>query len=421
LNGVLKVGVVGLGYVGLPLAASFSRHFDVTGFDIDERRIASLSRGVDDTFEMSAKDFADLNVKFTAKPCDLKKLNFFIVTVPTPVDQFSKPDLEPLKRASRLVGQNLAPGSVVVFESTVYPGVTEEICSPILEQYSGLKLNVGFFVGYSPERVNPGDSDRKLENIVKVTSGSTEQAASFIDEVYSKVITAGTKRAPSIRIAEAAKVIENVQRDVNIALVNEYAILFNKLGLSVTDILDVASTKWNFLPFKPGLVGGHCIGVDPYYLTHKCQEIGYHPELILAGRRINDSMAEWYASFIAQKLRARAMFPPDLNGLVLGLTFKENCPDLRNSKSPSLCAELRNLGFNIDAYDPYVSAADEHELPSEVELVSSLVGKDYDFVVLVVPHQLLIADVEVSRILRSANSIFDLKAHLDKQYKAETL
>ncbi len=329
-----RVGVVGLGYVGLPLAIEFGKHFVTIGFDIKRERIRELRAGRDSTREINKNDFhAAENLVFTFQVQDLKNCTVFVVTVPTPIDEYKRPDLTPLVRASEIVARVLKKGDVVIYESTVYPGCTEEICVPILERGSGLKFNRDFFAGYSPERINPGDKEHKLTTIRKVTSGSSPDAAKFVDKLYAAIITAGTYRASSIRVAEAAKVIENTQRDVNIALINELALIFKRLGIDTEEVLRAAGTKWNFLPFRPGLVGGHCIGVDPYYLTHKAQEIGYHPEMILAGRRLNDNMGLYVAVEVVKLMTARRIHIKGARVLVLGLTFKENCPDIRNSKS----------------------------------------------------------------------------------------
>src|SRR5688500_11400121 len=340
-TGGIRIGVVGLGYVGLPLAFGVALHVPVLGFDVDLMRIEELRSGRDRTLEVASREIVDAtSLKLTADENALRDCNVFIVTVPTPIDRYQRPDLEPLISACRTVGKALAEGSLVIFESTVYPGCTEEVCAPILEQHSGLRLNEDFYLGYSPERINPGDPERRLENIVKVTSGSTPEAADFVDGLYRKVVKAGTHKASSIRVAEAAKVIENTQRDVNIALVNELALIFNRLGLDTLEVLKAAGTKWNFLAFRPGLVGGHCIGVDPYYLTHKCKEIGYLPEVILAGRRINDGMGAYVAATVVKLMTQRRIHVVGSRILVLGLTFKENCPDLRNSRVVDIVREF---------------------------------------------------------------------------------
>jgi UDP-N-acetyl-D-glucosamine/UDP-N-acetyl-D-galactosamine dehydrogenase len=358
-----RIGVVGLGYVGLPLAVEFGKHFDTVGFDIKADRIAELKKGRDSTLECSSAELrAARKLKYSTSLKDLGKCQVFIVTVPTPIDRYNRPDLTPLERSSETVGKVLKKGDVVVYESTVYPGCTEEVCIPILERESGLKFNVDFFAGYSPERINPGDKEHRLPTIKKVTSGSTPEVADFVDGLYRSVVRAGTHKASSIRVAEAAKVIENTQRDVNIALINELALLFNRLGVDTEEVLLAAGSKWNFLPFRPGLVGGHCIGVDPYYLTHKAQEVGFHPEMILAGRRLNDSMANYVAGQVVKLMAGKKILAKGSRVLVLGLTFKENCPDLRNSKVADVVRELRNYGAKVDVYDPWIDAEEaEHE------------------------------------------------------------
>jgi len=359
----LKVAVVGLGYVGLPLAVEFGKRFNTVGFDIKPDRVNELRKGRDSTLEVDSVDLAEATkLTYTTKLSDLKACRVFIVTVPTPIDEYKRPDLTPLVKSSESVGQVLKKGDVVVYESTVYPGCTEEVCVPILERVSGLKFNKDFFAGYSPERINPGDKEHRLPTIRKVTSGSTPEAAEFVDSFYRSIITAGTHRASSIKVAEAAKVIENTQRDVNIALVNELALIFNRLGIDTEEVLNAAGSKWNFLPFRPGLVGGHCIGVDPYYLTHKAQAIGYHPEVILAGRRINDNMGNYVAQQVAQLMIQRRIQVKDSRVLIMGLTFKENCPDVRNTKIVDVVRELEKYGARVDVFDPWADADEaEHE------------------------------------------------------------
>ena len=348
-----RIGIIGLGYVGLPLAVAFGRKFPTLGFDIDANRVAELKAGKDGTLEVSAADLAAVDqLTYSASADDLAGCNTFIVTVPTPIDRHKRPDLRPLESASRTVGEALGKGDVVIYESTVYPGATEEVCVPILERISGLRFNTDFFVGYSPERINPGDKEHRLETITKVVSGSTPDAARFVDELYRSIVVAGTHLASSIRVAEAAKVIENTQRDVNIALINELAMIFGRLGIDTEQVLEAAGSKWNFLPFRPGLVGGHCIGVDPYYLTHKAQEIGYHPEMILAGRRINDNMGLHVALQVAKLMMNRGILVSDSRILVMGLTFKENCPDIRNTRVVDVIQELGNYGASVDVWDP---------------------------------------------------------------------
>jgi UDP-N-acetyl-D-galactosamine dehydrogenase len=382
-----RIGVVGLGYVGLPLAIEFGKAFRTVGFDINASRIRALRSGRDSTLEATRAELrAARRLKFTNSERDLAACQVFIVTVPTPIDRYKRPDLAPLVRASTTVGRALKRGAVVVYESTVYPGCTEEVCVPILERESGLKLNLGFFVGYSPERVNPGDKKHRLPNILKVTSGSTAEAAQFIDAMYRSIVPAGTCKASSIRVAEAAKVIENTQRDVNIALINERALIFKRLGIDTEEVLLAAGTKWNFLPFRPGLVGGHCIGVDPYYLTHKAQEIGYHPEMILAGRRLNDSMGEYVGGEVIRLMAARRIQIKGSRVLVLGLTFKEDCPDLRNSKVIDVIHKLEEYGARVDVFDPWVRRVDAMR-EYRIRLAGRIQRGVYDGVVVAVPHR----------------------------------
>jgi len=382
-----KVGVVGLGYVGLPLAVEFGKHFDTVGFDIKAARIAELKAGKDSTLECSPAELrAARQLTYSTSLKELGKCRVFIVTVPTPIDRYNRPDLTPLERSSETVGKVLKKGDVVVYESTVYPGCTEEVCIPILERESGLKFNKDFFAGYSPERINPGDKEHRLPSIKKVTSGSTPEVAEFVDKLYRSVVRAGTHKASSIRVAEAAKVIENTQRDVNIALINELALLFNKLGIDTEEVLLAAGSKWNFLPFRPGLVGGHCIGVDPYYLTHKAQEIGFHPEMILAGRRTNDNMANYVAGEIIKLMASRGILAKGSRILVLGLTFKENCPDLRNSKVADVVRELKRFGARVDVHDPWIDAAEaEHEYG--IRPIKRVPAASYDAAVVAVGHR----------------------------------
>jgi len=382
-----KVAIVGLGYVGLPLAVEFGRHLDTVGFDIDPKRIADLRTGKDFTLETDAQELAAArHLVFTTDLEDLRGRDVYIVTVPTPIDAAKRPDISALRSASRTVGQVLGKGSIVVYESTVYPGCTEEDCAPILEQVSGLKLNQDFFVGYSPERINPGDKEHRLTTIRKITAGSTPAAAAFVDALYGRIITAGTYPASSIRVAEAAKVIENTQRDVNIALINELALIFNRMGLDTLEVLQAAGTKWNFLPFRPGLVGGHCIGVDPYYLTHKSQEMGYHPEMILAGRRINDNMGLYVATEVIRLMVKRGMSLPKSKILVLGVTFKENCPDVRNTRVVDVVQELKSYGATVDIYDPWADAhVVKHEYGLDILTEAPSAGQ-YDGIVLAVAH-----------------------------------
>jgi UDP-N-acetyl-D-galactosamine dehydrogenase len=382
----IRLAVIGLGYVGLPLAVGFGRKLPTLGFDVNKARIGELQRHLDHTLEVSPDELRDATqLGFSHDPGDLRGCNVFIVTVPTPIDRAKRPDLSPLEAASRTVGKAIGRGGIVVFESTVYPGATEEVCVPIIERESGLKFNEDFFAGYSPERINPGDKQHRLDTIKKVTSGSTPEAADFVDALYRQVVSVGTHRAPSIKVAEAAKVIENTQRDLNIALINELALIFHRMDIDTMDVLEAAGTKWNFLPFRPGLVGGHCIGVDPYYLTHKAQEIGYHPEVILSGRRINDGMGRHVAERVIRLMLEKRINVAGAKVLVLGLTFKENCPDLRNTRVTDIIDELRTCHADIDVYDPWVDAA-EARREYGLDLAPDLRPGTYDAIVLAVAH-----------------------------------
>jgi UDP-N-acetyl-D-galactosamine dehydrogenase len=373
--------------VGLPLAVAFGKHFDTVGFDIKPERIRELKSGRDSTKETSAEELAlASHLRFTSRLQDLKPCGVMIVTVPTPIDEHKRPELRPLIGASESIGAVLKKGDVVIYESTVYPGCTEEICVPILERVSGLRFNRDFFVGYSPERINPGDKEHRLSTIRKVTSGSTPEVANFVDQLYGSVVTAGTHKVSSIRIAEAAKVIENTQRDVNIALINELALIFKRLGIDTEEVLQAAGTKWNFLPFRPGLVGGHCIGVDPYYLTHKATQIGYHPEMILAGRRVNDNMGLHVAAEVVRLMTHKRIHVSGARVLILGLTFKENCPDIRNSKVVDVIRELQNYGARVDVHDPWVNAA-EARREYDMRLVRKLRKGYYDAAIIAVAHR----------------------------------
>ncbi|MDY0309781.1 MAG: Vi polysaccharide biosynthesis UDP-N-acetylglucosamine C-6 dehydrogenase TviB [Castellaniella sp.] len=383
----VRLAVVGLGYVGLPLAVEFGKHRDVLGFDINTRRIEELRAGRDHTLEVDGPELAQAtHLRYSADPAELAAANVFIVTVPTPIDEYKQPDLTPLERASETIGRILKRGDIVIYESTVYPGATEEVCVPVLERVSGLKFNVDFYAGYSPERINPGDKQHRVSTIRKVTSGSTPEVADLVDELYRQIITAGTHKAPSIKVAEAAKVIENTQRDVNIALINELALIFNRLGIDTLDVLQAAGTKWNFLPFRPGLVGGHCIGVDPYYLTHKAQSIGYHPEIILAGRRLNDSMGSYVVSQLVKAMTKRRIQVQGSRVLVMGLTFKENCPDLRNTRVVDIVRELGEYSIDVDVYDPWVDAAEAQHEYGLTPVAKPAVGA-YDGIILAVAHE----------------------------------
>ncbi|HVJ36402.1 MAG TPA: nucleotide sugar dehydrogenase [Stenotrophomonas sp.] len=381
-----RIAVIGLGYVGLPLAVAFGSHRDVLGFDVDAQRIERLRAGHDSTLEMSATELANATgLRYSADPADLAAAQVFIVTVPTPIDAAEQPDLGPLRSATALIAAALKPGDLVIYESTVYPGTTEEVCVPLLESASGLRFNLDFHCGYSPERVNPGDRQRRLPDIRKITAGSTAEASEVVDSLYRSIITAGTWRAPSIRVAEAAKVVENIQRDVNIALVNELALIFDRLGIDTLDVLEAAGTKWNFLPFRPGLVGGHCIGVDPYYLLHKSESVGYHPDLIHTARQVNNRVGQHVAARVAALLGAQGRGIAESRVLVLGVTFKENCPDLRNSRALDLVNDLQALGAQVDACDPW---ADPGEALGHagVRLCSEPQAGSYDAVVLAVAH-----------------------------------
>jgi UDP-N-acetyl-D-galactosamine dehydrogenase len=406
-----RIGVVGLGYVGLPLAVEFGRKFKTTGFDLKVPRIKELAAGKDSTLEVDRKELKSAtHLTFTADVKDLRRCNVFIVTVPTPIDDYKRPDLTPLEKASASLGSVLKKGDVVIYESTVYPGCTEEICIPILEKVSGLKFNKDFFAGYSPERINPGDKQHRLPTIKKVTSGSTPEVADFVDELYRSIITAGTHKASSLKVAEAAKVIENTQRDVNIALINELALIFNRLGIDTEEVLIAAGTKWNFLPFRPGLVGGHCIGVDPYYLTHKAQEIGYNPEMILAGRRLNDNMALYVAGEVVKLLTSKRIHVKGARILVLGLTFKENCPDLRNSKVIDIIRELEKYGAKIDVFDPWIDVKEaKHEYG--VAPMRKLGRAKYDGAVMAVAHNQFkeLGVRGVRKLLKPKSVIYDIK------------
>jgi UDP-N-acetyl-D-galactosamine dehydrogenase len=407
----LKIGIIGLGYVGLPLAVEFGKQYPTLGFDINNKRIKELKQGIDKTLEVTTEQLkSSPDLVLSDNIDDLAGCNFFIVTVPTPIDRYKRPDLTPLESASRTVGTVLKPGAVVVYESTVYPGATEEVCVPIIEQHSGLKFNQDFYAGYSPERINPGDKKHTLTTITKITSGSTPEVAELVNQLYGSIITAGTHKAASIKVAEAAKVIENTQRDLNIALINELALIFERLDIDTEAVLQAAGTKWNFLPFRPGLVGGHCIGVDPYYLTHKAQELGYHPEVILAGRRINDGMGQYVAESVIKCLTRRKIHVVEAKILVLGLTFKENCPDLRNTKVIDVIRELQSYNAVVEVYDPWVNA-DEAEHEYGIRPVNEPGTGAYDAIILAVPHrQFVEMGAAKIRALGKTNSIlFDVK------------
>ena len=419
----LRIGVIGLGYVGLPLAVEFGRKFPTTGLDVKESRIAELLSGVDSTLEVSAEELSSVTkLEFTTSIGDLADCNFYIVTVPTPVGKDKRPILSPLRSASKAIASVLSKGDIVVYESTVYPGATEEFCVPFLEEGSGLSMNKDFYVGYSPERVNPGDKQHRLPSILKVTAGSTPEAADFIDSVYQSIITAGTYKVSSIKVAEAAKVIENTQRDVNIALVNELAMIFERMDIDTEEVLEAAGTKWNFLPFRPGLVGGHCIGVDPYYLTYKAQQLGYHPQMILAGRRINDNMPLYVTSRIIKKMITSSIQPLDARILVLGLTFKENCPDVRNTKVIDIVRELASYGADVDVYDPWVDAK-EARAEYGLELISSPEKGAYDVMVIAVSHDEFreLGEQGIRAFGKAGALLYDVKYLLPKENSDDRL
>lgn len=407
----IKIAIIGMGYVGLPLAVEFGKKYKTIGFDINVDRLAELQRGHDSTLEVEDEELAAATyLSYSSALDDLKNCNVFIVTVPTPINEHKQPDLTPLIKASETIGKVLKHGDIVIYESTVYPGATEDDCVPVLERESGLKFNENFYCGYSPERINPGDKEHRVTNILKVTSGSTPEVANIVDEIYRSIITAGTYKASSIKVAEAAKVIENTQRDVNIGLINELAIIFNKLGIDTEEVLKAAGTKWNFLPFRPGLVGGHCIGVDPYYLTHKAQAVGYHPEMILAGRRLNDGMGAYVASQLVKAMLKKRIHVEGSRVLILGLTFKENCPDLRNTKVVDIIAELREYGVQIDCYDPWINHQEaEHEYG--ITPVNTLENGVYDAIIMAVAHkQFAEMSIESIRNLgKSLHVLYDLK------------
>ena len=410
----VKIAIIGLGYVGLPLAVEFGKKIPTIGFDINEERITELVSGKDSTLECSPSELAEsVHLQFSTKVAEIAACNVYIVTVPTPINSHKQPDLTPLETASEMLATVISPNDVIIYESTVYPGCTEEVCVPILEKTSGLGINKDFYIGYSPERINPGDKKHRLPTIKKVTAGSTKEAALFIDNLYKTIITAGTHMAPTIKVAEAAKVIENTQRDVNIALINELAKIFNRLGIDTLDVLEAAGTKWNFLPFRPGLVGGHCIGVDPYYLTHKAQEIGYNPEVILSGRRINDSMGTYVVSEIIKLMIKKGQNIPKSKALVLGLTFKENCPDLRNTKVIDVINELKSYGVNVDVYDPWVDANEAQEAYG-VSIVEKPEENKYDAIVLAVAHKEFIdyGSENIHKYGTNNHILYDVKAIL---------
>jgi UDP-N-acetyl-D-glucosamine/UDP-N-acetyl-D-galactosamine dehydrogenase len=415
----MKITIIGLGYVGLPLARLFATKYNVVGFDINKKRISELNSGIDNTLEVSKSALLsvvkiektnDIGLFCTTAVEDIKDSNYYIITVPTPVDKNNKPDLKPLYKSSETVGKVLKKGDIVIYESTVYPGVTEEECVPVLEQISGLKYNIDFYAGYSPERINPGDKEHTVEKILKVTSGSTPETAVKVNELYKSVITAGTHLAPSIKVAEAAKVIENSQRDINIAFVNELSKIFNILGIDTQQVLEAAGTKWNFLPFKPGLVGGHCIGVDPYYLAQKAMEMGYHPEIILAGRRLNDSMGEYVASQIVKLMIKKGITINDAQLLMLGIAFKENCPDVRNTKIVDVITVLKDYGINVTIYDPLINSSElKHEY--NLKTIDYMPDNKFDAVVLGVAHDEFL-HIDFKKIQKENSVLYDVKGVL---------
>lgn len=406
-----KIAIIGLGYVGLPLAVEFGKQLPCTGFDINETRISDLQRGHDKTLETEPADLElAQQLSFTSRAADLEDCDIYIVTVPTPIDGSNQPDLSPLVAASKLVGTVISQNNIVIYESTVYPGCTEEVCTPVIEEVSGLTFNVDFFAGYSPERINPGDKTHRVNNIVKVTSGSTPECASYVDQLYRRIVTVGTHKASSIRVAEASKVIENTQRDVNIALVNELALIFNRLNINTEDVLNAAGTKWNFLPFRPGLVGGHCIGVDPYYLVHKAEQAGYHPQIISASRRINDKMGSVVAAEVMRLMTQKRIHIVDANILILGLAFKENCPDLRNTRVTDISDVLHDCNAEVDIYDPWVSA-DEAKEVFDIDLAQQLIENHYDAVIIAVGHDQFkeLGIEKIRKLTRKNGIVFDIK------------
>lgn len=410
-NETTKLAIIGLGYVGLPLAVEFGKKMSVVGFDINEIRVEELISGVDKTLEVSGDELKEAaKLQFTCMVDELKGCNVYIVTVPTPIDKNKNPNLMPLIKASSMLGKVIKQGDVVIYESTVYPGATEEVCIPEIEKISGLKFNQDFFAGYSPERINPGDKEHRVTNILKVTSGSTPEIANYVDALYKSIISAGTHKASSIKVAEAAKVIENTQRDVNIALINELSIIFNRLDIDTEEVLLAAGTKWNFLPFRPGLVGGHCIGVDPYYLTHKAQEIGYNPEMILAGRRLNDNMGAYVVSEVIKRMLKKRIHISKADILIMGLTFKENCPDLRNTRVVDMVAELDEYGANVQVYDPWVDKA-EAQKEYGITPIGSLENGQYDAIILAVSHDEFVkmGAAVIHKLCKDNHVLFDIK------------
>ena len=406
-----KIAIIGLGYVGLPLAVEFGKKFGTIGFDINEQRIQELKQGKDNTLEVEPEELKQTaKLNYTTELEDIRDCNIYIVTVPTPIDQYKRPDLMPLIKSSEMIGKILSGGDVVIYESTVYPGATEEVCVPILEQQSDLKFNQDFYIGYSPERINPGDKKHRVTTIKKVTSGSTPEIADIVDALYQSIITAGTHKASSIKVAEAAKVIENTQRDINIALINELSLIFNRLSIDTEEVLKAAGSKWNFLPFRPGLVGGHCIGVDPYYLTHKSMEVGYHPEIILAGRRLNDSMGRYVIQQVTTLMNNKRIHVVDANILIMGFTFKENCPDLRNTRVIDLIAELKKVNCNVDVYDPLVDKSESQHEYGIMPIDAPIEGK-YDAIILAVAHDEFrkMGEKQLRKLGRENHILYDIK------------
>ena len=412
-----KIALIGLGYVGLPLAVEFGRKFETIGFDINEARIQELKQGVDNTLEVDSDELKQATMlSYTANPDEIRDCNIYIVTVPTPIDKYKRPDLIPLIKSSETIGRLINKNDIVIYESTVYPGATEEVCVPILENQSNLKFNQDFYCGYSPERINPGDREHRVTTIKKVTSGSTPEIADKVNELYQSVITAGTHKASSIKVAEAAKVIENTQRDINIALINELALIFQRLNIDTEEVLEAAGSKWNFLPFRPGLVGGHCIGVDPYYLTHKAIEVGYHPEIILAGRRLNDRMGNYVAEQVTKLMNNKRIHVVDANVLIMGFTFKENCPDFRNTRVVDLITELQNVNCNVDIYDPWVDKS-EAKYEYDIMPIDAPTEGKYDAIILAVAHdKFKEMGVTLLRTFGKANHVlYDIKYILPKE------
>ena len=414
LSPEIKIGIVGLGYVGLPLALAFAEKYQVKGFDLSPQRVIALREGIDQTKQVSKEELSNSNLKITNQPKELADCQIYIITVPTPVDQDKKPDLQPLLSASKTIGGMLKRGDIIIYESTVYPGCTEEDCVPVLEQESGLKYKQDFFCGYSPERISPGDPIRTLKNIVKITSGSNAEVAGFVNRLYASIITAGTYQATSIKVAEASKAIENAQRDVNISFVNELALIFDKMDIDTTEVLEAASSKWNFLNFKPGLVGGHCIGVDPYYLSYKAEKLGYVPRVILSGREVNDQMASFVVNKCLKLMVKKNVQPIGAKALVLGISFKENCPDTRNSKVFDIVSELKQFGLSVDVYDPLVAKEEVLEM-HEISLIEDIYREDYQLIILAVAHQEFL-DIDFGKLKKGDTVLFDTRSVLRRDW-----